>query len=276
MLPAVPFNNPLVDLIKPPEQLILTIEQQWPLHRKLQTYLTICCFTFFANVNASNLTMAIIPITKEFGVTQTRAAYLVCFNVLLFGCGNLLWVPLSRIIGMRPVYLTSLLLLVVTNVWSMKATSYGSLLASRIISGLAASAGDATVPAVVASMFMPTHRGRYLMVFQLSLTSGIFFSPIFSGLFIQHATWRWSCGLVAIGSGVVLGVALVTLKETRPYLMDEESSSGWRQLLLFLAPVVGKPVAKVDGFKLLQSILLLAVRPQILWASFTIGTFVGW
>ena len=220
--------------------------------------------------------MAIIPIKTEFGVTQTKAVYLVCFNVLLFGCGNLLWVPLSRIIGMRPVYLTSLLLLIAANVWSMKAKSYGSLLAGRIVSGLAASAGDATVPAVVASMFLPSHRGRYLMVFQLSLTSGIFFSPIFSGLFIQHATWRWSCGLIAIGSGVVLGVALLALQETRPFRTDKRPSNNLRRALLFLAPVISSPVTKTNGIQLLRSILQLAIRPQILWASFTIGTFVGW
>ncbi len=109
--------------------------------------------------------MAIIPITKEFGVTRTEAVYLVCFNVLLFGAGNLLWVPIARIIGMRPMYLISILLLIVANAWSMKATSYGSLMAGRIVSGLAAAAGDATVPAVVASMFTPAYRGRFLMIF---------------------------------------------------------------------------------------------------------------
>ena len=186
--------------------------------------------------------MAIVPITIEFGVTQTKAVYLVCFNVLLFGCGNLLWVPLSRIVGMRPVYLTSLLILLASNVWSMKAGSYGSLLAGRIVSGLAASAGDATVPAVVATMFRPARRGRYLMVFQLALTSGIFFSPIFSGLFIQHASWRWSCGLIAIGSGVVLGVAIAVLRETRPHRVDMQPSSVGHRVLFFFAPVLGNPV----------------------------------
>jgi MFS family permease len=209
-------------------------------------------------------------------VTQTKAVYLVCFNVLFFGLGNLLWVPLSRIIGMRPVYLAATLVLIVSNIWSMKATSYGSLLAGRIVSGLAASAGDATVPAVVASMFQPSHRGRLLMVFHLCLTAGVFFSPIFSALFVQHATWNWSCGLIAIGGGVVLAIALVTLRETRPYRLNDKPSSLGRRFLMFLAPLVGNHAEKPGGFKLLVNILLLAIRPQILWASFTIGTFVGW
>lgn len=220
--------------------------------------------------------MAIIPITKEFDVTRTEAVYLVCFNVLLFGAGNLVWVPMSRIIGMRPMYLTAIFLLIAANVWSMKATSYGSLLAGRIVSGLAAAAGDATVPAVVAPMFTPAYRGRFLMVFQLSLTSGIFFSPIICGALIQHATWRWSCGLIAIGSGVVLGVALVTLHETRPYHLNEKPSNAWNSLVMFFAPAVGSSGEKSSGMDILQSILVLAIRPQILWTSFTIGTFVGW
>jgi hypothetical protein len=56
-----------------------------------------------------------------------------------------------RIIGKRPVYLASLLLLVATNIWGYFSHSYGSLLASRLLGGFSSAAADATVPVWFAS-----------------------------------------------------------------------------------------------------------------------------
>jgi predicted MFS family arabinose efflux permease len=116
----------------------------------MSTYLTICGFTFFANVNSSNFTVATQEIIKEFYVSQTQAGQLVCFNVFLFGVGNIFWVPLMRVIGKRPVYLVAMLALSMMNVWSSQAVSYNELLATRILSGFPAAAADATVPRIVA------------------------------------------------------------------------------------------------------------------------------
>lgn len=229
-----------------------------------------------ANLNASSLTIATIPIMKEFHVSKTRAGYTTCLNVLLFGFGNLLWVPLSRVIGMRPMYLAAILLLVVSNIWSVEAKSFNSLLVSRIVSGLAASAGDAPVPAVVASMFLPSHRGRYLVVFQLSLTAGIFFSPLICGLCVQYRTWRWTCGFITIANAIVFLLALCNIRETRPYRLTGRAPNIWRRTIAAVAPIVADPSQRDSGLRLLRSILSLSIRPQILWASFTIGTFVGW
>jgi predicted MFS family arabinose efflux permease len=99
------------------------------------TYLTTCSFTFLANINSSNFTVATQPIIKEFQVTQTQAGELVCFNVFLFGMGGIFWVPLMRVIGKGPIYLLALLALSMMDVWSSQAASYKELLASWIISG---------------------------------------------------------------------------------------------------------------------------------------------
>jgi hypothetical protein len=68
---------------------LLMIGKNWPQLQKYSTYITICFFTVLTTVNASKFTVAVGPIAKEFKVTTTQAGYQVCFNVLLFGCGNL-------------------------------------------------------------------------------------------------------------------------------------------------------------------------------------------
>ncbi|KAJ5669922.1 uncharacterized protein N7477_005285 [Penicillium maclennaniae] len=188
--------------------------QQWSLTAKLSTYLTICSFTFLANVNSSNFTVATQAIIHEFGVNQTQAGQLVCFNVFLFGVGNIFWVPLMRVIGKRPVYLVAMLALSMMNVWSSQATSYNELLASRILSGFVAAAADATVPAVVADLVPARDRGHYMMFFHLAMTAGLFVGPLINAYLVQEQNWRWMCYFLAIAVGIVFLIAIFTIRET--------------------------------------------------------------
>ncbi|KAL4891820.1 major facilitator superfamily domain-containing protein [Aspergillus ambiguus] len=247
--------------------------QNWSTAAKLTTYLTICFYTFLANVNSSNFTVATKAVIKEFHVSQTQAGELVCFNVFLFGLGNILWVPLMRVVGKRPVYLLSMLCLCMMNVWSCRASGYRELLASRILSGLAAAAADATVPAVVSDMVAPQERGHYLMIFHLALTSGLFIGPLINAYLVQEEDWRWMCYFLAIAVGAVFLVAIFTVRETT-YLRNrhqatKRTSWQWMSLTLGYNP-------QASFTRTLLDILCNAGYPQLLWAAFSIGISVGW
>lgn len=210
-------------------------------------------------------------------MTQTQAGELVCFNVFLFGIGNIFWVPLMRVIGKRPVYLLAMLGLSMMNVWSSKATTYGELLASRILSGAVAAAADATVPAVVADMVVPQDRGHYMMIFHLAMTAGLFLGPLINAYLVQEQDWRWMCYFLAISVGVVFVVALFTIRETsyhkrtcaqslvltkRSQLQWMSVTAGYNQDASFIQP--------------LKDIVASAAYPPLIWCSFTIGISVGW
>ncbi|KAL5363592.1 putative polyamine transporter [Aspergillus floccosus] len=247
--------------------------QNWSTAAKLTTYLTICFYTFLANVNSSNFTVATKAVIKEFHVSETQAGELVCFNVFLFGLGNILWVPLMRVVGKLPVYLASMLCLCMMNVWSSRASSYGELLASRILSGLAAAAADATVPAVVSDMVAPQDRGHYLMIFHLALTSGLFIGPLINAYLVQEEDWRWMCYFLAIAVGVVFIVAIFTVRETTyPHSRPRAARRThwqWMSLTLGYYP-------QASFLRTVLDILCNAAYPQLLWAAFSIGISVGW
>ncbi|KAL4901062.1 hypothetical protein BDW74DRAFT_88055 [Aspergillus multicolor] len=247
--------------------------QNWSTVSRLTTYLTICFYTFLANVNSSNFTVATKAIVQEFGVTQTQAGELVCFNVFLFGLGNTFWVPLMRVVGKRPVYLISMLLLSMMNVWSSRASSYGELLASRILSGFAAAAADATVPAVVSDMVAPQDRGHYLMVFHLALTSGLFVGPLINAYLVQEENWRWMCYFLAIAVGVVFIVAIFTVRETT-YLKHRPRVSK-RTPMQWMSVTLGYN-SEASFVRTLLDIVWNVGYPQLLWAAFAIGISVGW
>ncbi|KAJ5826440.1 polyamine transporter [Penicillium riverlandense] len=251
--------------------------QNWSVGAKMSTYLTICGFTFFANVNSSNFTVATQEIIKEFHVSQTQAGQLVCFNVFLFGVGNIFWVPLMRVIGKRPVYLVAMLALSMMNVWSSQAVSYNELLASRILSGFPAAAADATVPAVVADMVGPQDRGHYMMFFHLALTAGLFLGPLINAYLVQEQDWRWMCYFLAIAVGVMFVVSVFTIRETSYVRRPPAGSSSTikRSHWQWMSLTIGYD-REASFIRALMDILANAGYPPLIWCAFTIGISVGW
>lgn len=251
----------------------------WSLPTKIVTYLTICLFTFIANVNGSNFTVAIVPLKKHFRIDATHATLLVGLNVLMFGVGNLIWVPLMRVIGKRPVYLIALAILTAANAWSTVATTWGSLLGGRMISGVGAAAADATVPSVVADMFFLEQRGHCMMFFHLALSSGLFLGPLINGYLVQLHSWRWSCGFIAIFAGSLLVVGFFTIRETQyakqRIQYEPQDVPARKSYVGWLSLTVGY---NKEGhfFGTFWDIVRMAAYPPVVWVGVVIGCFVGW
>jgi predicted MFS family arabinose efflux permease len=255
--------------------------KNWTPFEKYSTYLTVCMFTVLATINASNFTVAIKPISKEFHQTPTRTGFLVCFNVLFLGLGNLFWVALMRSTGKRPVYLVALLLLVATNVWSYEAKSYGSLLAARILSGFASAAADATVPSLVADLFFVHERGHCMMIFHLALSTGFFLGPLFCAYITQGVGWRWTCGMIACAAGGTFAVGFFTIRESnysRSGVAANAPASAYppkRNFISWLSLTRG--FRKEESFvRNVANMIALVAYPPITWTGLTVGTFVGW
>lgn len=240
-----------------------------------------CFFTVLATINSSNFTVAISQISKEFHETPTRSGYLVCFNVLLLGVGNLFWVALMKVVGKRPVYLAALLLLVACNVWSYEARNFNSLLASRIVSGFASSAADATVPSLCADLFFVHERGHFMMIFHLALSTGFFIGPLLCAFIVQEVGWRWTCGFIAVAAGATFVVGIFSIRESnypRTKVDIELPASAFppkRSLSSWLSLAHGYD--RDESFiRTLGRMVALTAYPPITWTGFTVGTFVGW
>ncbi|KAH6645112.1 polyamine transporter [Truncatella angustata] len=253
----------------------------WPTREKYATYLTISFFTLLSTINSSNFSVAISPVSKEFGVTTTQAGYLVCFNVLAIGLGNLFWVALMRCIGKRPIYLVSLLLMTGSNVWSYEAGTYASLLASRIVSGFACAAADATVPAVVADLFFVHERGHWMMIYHLALSGGFFLGPLIMAYIVQGAGWRWMCGVLAIAGAATFVVGIFTIRESTYKRAQAEATlpasayPAKRTIVQNLDVLRG--INREESFwGIVWNMVVMMAYLPITWTGFTIGVFVGW
>ncbi|EMC91132.1 hypothetical protein BAUCODRAFT_39273 [Baudoinia panamericana UAMH 10762] len=254
----------------------------WPLAAKITTYATVCLFSFIANVNGSNFTVAVLPLSKHFHTDTNHATFLIGFNVLMFGLGNVLWVPLMRVFGKRPVYLMALAVFIAANAWSTTAKTWGSLLGGRMLSGFGASAADATVPSLVADMFFLDQRGNCMMFFSFALSTGIFLGPTINAYTVQYHNWRWSCGYLACVGGLLFILTFFLIRETQ-YLKErrqwpEDEIPAKRTYVQWLSLSVGynsdRPLQRF--LTTFWDIVRMATYPPIFWTGCVIGLFVGW
>ncbi|KAL3479420.1 MFS general substrate transporter [Aspergillus californicus] len=245
--------------------------QSWNAWTRYLAYLTVCVLSFLATMNTSKFTVAIVPIASEFNKDAGSVDSLVSYSVLALGFGNVVWVVLLRVIGRRPTFLLSLLILTVCNIWSATANSYASLMASTVIGALASACGEAPVSAFAADLFRAENRGAALMVFHLGLSAGFFVGPAINAALVQNAGWRWVCGWIAIASGVTLLVGLATIRETAHY-PGRRRLPYPRDLLDFKAGF--NPGTNI--WSVTKSCIAVAAYPAVLWTGLTAGVFVGW
>lgn len=256
-------------------------------------------------MNSSAFTVAVVPIIKQFHKTSTEASYLCTLSsssplfcskigfatdyrpaslqVLFMGFGALVWMPLIRIIGKRPGYLVSMLFLCIVNIWAYFSTTYGSLLASRIVGGFLTAASDAPVPSVVADLFFFHERGHAMMFFNFAISTGAFLGPLFNAYITQYLGWKWMCGVMAIVSGATFFVALVLLKETayvtgsqsRDFRKSAAEYPPKRSYAASLGFTVGYDKS-ASFFAWMARTILLIAYPPLLIVGLTCGLFIGW
>jgi MFS family permease len=95
-----------------------------------------------------------------FSSAVSKTALLFSTASMSAGVSNLLWVPLAVKYGRRAVYTFSFLIFGLCCIWSANATSYGSLLASRIIAAWFSGSAECVAPITIADIFFLHERGK--------------------------------------------------------------------------------------------------------------------
>lgn len=178
----------------------------------------------------------------EFRASNAQLARTISYPVLALGVGNLFWTPTSICLGKRPTIIAALVVFLAGNIWSIKATSLNSLIASRVVAAFAGGSIDSLGPAIVAGIYL-LHSGiqqltlildlymeRYfataMAVFSFSLSGGSQIGPMIAGFLITAKGWRWFFILCAILVGVNLVTILLFFPETnyRRILYDDATA----------------------------------------------------
>lgn len=110
----------------------------------------------------------------------------------------MLWSPVSSRIGRRPVYLASTLISAALALACAYCTSYGTLIAVRILQAIAISPPQSTGAATITEMFFEHERGAKIGVWALLVTLGPPLAPLIFGFVVYHLRWQWIFYILSI------------------------------------------------------------------------------
>lgn len=128
---------------------------------------------------------------------------------------NLYALPAAEYVGKRNTTILSMATLLLSNVWAANVQSYGSLVGSRFIGGLAGGVIEALGPQIVAECFPNRHLGQAMVVYVGFLAAGSSLGPIAAGTIATRLhSWRWFFNISAMAVGLNLLSSLLMFPET--------------------------------------------------------------
>jgi multidrug resistance protein len=156
---------------------------------------------------------------------SNEAIYLsITLFVLGFGVGPLVFAPLSEMIGRRPVYCISIFFYFIFTLPSCLAKNIATMLAGRMIAGIASSAPMTNVGGSIADVWAVENRGFPMAIFSMTLFMGPCLGPLFGGwISFKTGQWRWIYWVLFILCGVVSAFTFVMPETYPPILLRKKA-----------------------------------------------------
>ncbi|KAL2832731.1 major facilitator superfamily domain-containing protein [Aspergillus pseudoustus] len=145
--------------------------------------------------------------------TQLNRAMSVNFVGLAMGC--VLFIPLAKKFGRRPVYLVSTALMLVTSFWASKLTSLSELYATNLLQGLAGATNESIVQITIADLFFVHHRGGMNALYMTMVMIGSFLTPMAAGAQATRHGWQSSYRTLGICNAILFVLFLCFYEETK-------------------------------------------------------------
>ncbi|OXB38234.1 hypothetical protein LQV05_006469 [Cryptococcus neoformans] len=166
-----------------------------------------------------------LPGAAETLHVSNEAIYLtIALFVVGFGVGPLLFAPLSEVIGRKTVYCISIFFYFIFTLPSCLAPNIATMLAGRMIAGIAASAPMTNVGGTIADIWSVEERGIPMALFSGMIFMGPCLGPLFGG-WIAYKTgqWRWIYWVLFIFVGVVFLFTLIMPETLAPILLRRKA-----------------------------------------------------
>ncbi|KAH7377450.1 major facilitator superfamily domain-containing protein [Cadophora sp. MPI-SDFR-AT-0126] len=235
----------------------------------------------------------------KFQSAVTKVALLFSTTSAAAGVSNILWVPLAVKYGRRVVYVSTFLAFGLCCIWSARATSYNSLLASRIVASWFSGGAECVAPLTIADLFFLHERGRMTAMYSAALSTGAALGSLISGLMSISQSWRsfhYLCSAVVLATTVLIFFTMpetayqrdVSGREERTVVVvkDEDSKVSqvervddsstiplktYKQRMAFSStPLTDESIWKI-AFRPVPVVLL----PPVLWSTVSFGIGIG-
>ena len=157
-------------------------------------------------------------IQKEFGISDRMVEWIVSSMMLGAAIGALGAGWLSATLGRKRSLILGGVLFVLGSLLCSLAWSPDSLIAARVVLGLAIGVATFTAPLYLAEVAPEKTRGAMISLYQLMITSGILVAFLSDTALSYSGNWRWMLGIIAI-PGVLFLLGLFLLPCSPRWLM---------------------------------------------------------
>ncbi|KAI0910190.1 putative MFS transporter [Ustulina deusta] len=274
---------------------------QWSRFKKTMI-LVICSFySFLANSALLGPSPYIGLWAQEFDISPTKASELVSYPNLAFGLGSLVFVPLYLKFGRRPVMLISLIIYCAGIIGASQCTTYGGLMAARVIHGFGSCVCEALPVQLVNDIFFLHERGERIGYYTVCLCLGSFASLPAGYILAGGYGWRLFFYVEFAFGAALLVLAFLFVEETSydrkaailistASVKGEKASNGMndqdsteqseprippRKSFVKTLSLWGRVDHDVPFFTMMTRSFTYFLVPQALWVIASFGTNIG-
>ena len=163
---------------------LFTINRRW------WVALNVSLGVYMSTLDASIVNISLPTITQSFGAPLKMVAWVVtAYLIVITGC-LLIMGRLTDLFGQRKIYLIGFSTFTLGSALCGLSPTIHSLIGSRIIQGLGASALMASGPAILTTAFPEEKRGQALGIIGSVVSAGFLTGPILGGFMVEHLGWR--------------------------------------------------------------------------------------
>jgi EmrB/QacA subfamily drug resistance transporter len=160
----------------------------------------------------SSVNVALPAIQRELTINAIQLGWIATSLLLAMA---VLMVPIGKIAdiyGRKKIFTLGLILNTLASLFASFVGSIETLIAARVIQGLAMAMFNVTGVAILTSVFPPQKRGKAMGVYVSAVYIGLSVGPFVGGTLTQHIGWRSLFIVVALFSGFSIYVTLKYLK----------------------------------------------------------------
>ncbi|POR31946.1 Major facilitator superfamily transporter [Tolypocladium paradoxum] len=220
-------------------------------------------------MSGAMLAPALGAIAHDFQTDEEQTQIFLSIFVLAFAFGPMVLAPVTEIFGRRPVWILWSCFYILWNTVAGFSRSPGLMIASRVLSGLGASAEFAVSNPVLADCWEPAQRGVSFAISSFVPLLGPAIGPIVGGAVTQAIGWRWIFWITSIFDAILVIIAIFVFSETYQVIILTKKAAELRK-------ATGKPYhAEGDGGKLSTKLSQSLSRPLRLLLTQPIIQLVG-
>ncbi|KAJ5376806.1 MFS general substrate transporter [Penicillium cosmopolitanum] len=144
---------------------------------------------------------------------QLNQSMSVNFVGLAVGC--VIFIPVAKKFGRRPVYIVSASVLLATSFWMSKLETITELYICNLLQGLGGAVNETIAMITIADLFFVHHRGSMNGLYMTMVMIGSFLTPMAAGTQATRQGWRWSYTTLGIFNALFVILFIFLYEETK-------------------------------------------------------------